>query len=571
MISVTIQDRHFLFARSEGLKRLRDSPTGKAWGFVQLKRAKEKQCAKPRDAWYCGFGDYGDILAALLSALFEKAAFSRTFRSGPCALATPWVKVISKWIMAKQSRSEDALQPRLLNRRNFLKAAGSAAILPAVLPGYAAQSTGASANNRINLGVIGMGWQGPGNTQSFLASEDCQVVAACDIDATHLQAAIKMINDNYGTEDCKGYHDYKELLARDDIDAVMIAVPDHWHEIVATEAARSKKDIYAEKPLAHTIAEQQSIVRAVQQNGIIWQMGSWQRSVPTFHKAAEIVRNGLIGTVTHVEVGLPGGNSDFDGVQKDALAKLAAQGVTVTSMEEVVPGSKAWDLLVTDPPAELDYERWIGPSKMEPYMRVRSHKSWRWNYNTGAGQLLDWIGHHCDIAHWGLDFDNSGPSEVEGSGELPPANAVWNTAPKYRFELKYPQGVTMTIAGGYPDIKGGVKWIGTEGWVWVDRGGFEASNPAWKEGKYLPRELRKVKLYTSSNHQQNFLDCVRTREATITPVEVGHHSAIPGHLCLISMHTGKKIRWDVQEEKIIGDREASKLMTREYRAPWKMS
>jgi predicted dehydrogenase len=204
-------------------------------------------------------------------------------------------------------------------------------------------------------------------------------------------------------------------------------------------------------------------------------------------------------------------------------------------------------------------------------MKVRSHKTWRWNYNTGGGQLLDWIGHHCDIAHWGLGFDHSGPYEVEGSSDLPAANAVWNSAPKYRFELKYPYGITMTIAGGYPDIKGGVKWIGTEGWVWVDRGGFDASNPAWKQGKSLPRELRKVKLYTSTNHQQNFLDCIRTREATITPVEVGHHSAIPGHLSLISMHSGRKVRWDVKDEKILGDPEASKLMTRPYRAPWKMS
>jgi len=348
-------------------------------------------------------------------------------------------------------------------------------------------------------------------------------------------------------------------------------VPDHWHEIVATEAARRKKDIYAEKPLAHTIAEQQSIVRAVERNGVIWQMGSWQRSVPSFHKAAEIVRNGMIGTVTHVEVGLPGGNGDFDGAAKEALAKMAAQGLTVTSMQQVVPGTKAWDLAVSDPPPELDYETWIGPSKMEPYIKARSHKTWRWNYNTGGGELLDWIGHHCDIAHWGLDLDHSGPSEVEGSGDLPPANAVWNTAPKYRFELKYPRGVTMTIAGGYPDIKTGVKWIGTEGWVWVDRGGFDGSNPAWKQWNSVPRELRKVKLYTSSNHYQNFLDCIRTRESTVTPVEVGHHSAIPGHLCLIAMHTGRKIRWDVKEEKIIGDPEASKLMTRTYRAPWKMS
>jgi predicted dehydrogenase len=471
--------------------------------------------------------------------------------------------------MPQQSGSGALL--RSFNRRRFLQTAGSAALLPAVLRGYGAQTSTTSPNNRINVGVIGMGWQGPGNTDNLLTLSDCQVVAACDIDSNHLQAAVKKINDAYGNEDCKGYHDYRELLARQDIDAVMIAVPDHWHEIVATEAARRKKDIYGEKPLAHTIAEQQSIVRAVRENGIIWQMGSWQRSVPMFHKAAEIVRNGLIGTVTRVEVGLPAGNSDFDEVGKESLAKLATNGQNVLSLEQIVPGEPAWNMLVTDPPKELDYETWIGPSKMEPYIKARSHKSWRWNYNTGGGELLDWIGHHCDIAHWGLDFDNSGPSEVEGSGELPPAHAVWNTAPRYRFELKYPRGITMTIAGGYPDIKMGVKWIGTEGWVWVDREGFDVSNPAWKQGKYLPRELRKVKLYTSSDHMQNFLDCVRTRQSTVTPVEVGHHSAIPGHLCLISMLTGRKIRWNAKEEKIIGDRGASKLMTREYRGPWKMS
>ncbi len=471
--------------------------------------------------------------------------------------------------MPDQSAPEALFRP--FNRRRFLKAAGSAAILPVALRSFGAQTPATSPNNRINLGVIGMGWQGPGNTEAFLTLSDCQVVAACDIDTNHLQAAVKKINDAYGNEDCKAYHDYRELLARDDIDAVMIAVPDHWHEIVATEAARHKKDIYGEKPLAHTIAEQQSIVRAVQTNKIIWQMGSWQRSVPMFHKAAEIVRNGLIGDVTHVEVGLPGGNADFDDVEKEALARLTTEGQNVGSLEQIVSGSPAWNLLVTEPPKELDYEMWIGPSKMEPYIRARSHKSWRWNYNTGGGELLDWIGHHCDIAHWGLDFDKTGPYAIEGSGELPPANAVWNTAPKYRFELKYPRGITMTIAGGYPDIKTGVKWIGTEGWVWVDREGFDASNPAWKQGKYLPRELRKVKLYTSADHQQNFLDCIKTRQATVTPVEVGHNSAIPGHLCRIAMATGRKIRWNAKEEKIIGDPQASKLMTREYRAPWKMS
>jgi len=461
----------------------------------------------------------------------------------------------------------------LLGRRDFLKIAGATAVLPSVLTAQAqgqAANSSMPANNRINVGVIGMGWQGPGNTQAFLALEDCQVVAACDIDRNHLQAAVKMVNNAYGTEDCKGYHDYRELLARRDIDAVMIAVPDNWHEIVATEAARCKKDIYSEKPLARTIAEQQSIVRAVKENNIVWQMGQWQRSSPLFRKAAEIVRNGLIGDVTRVEVGLPGENSNYDHLREETAAKLAAAGLK-GELEQIVPGTKAWDLLVCAPPPELDYETWVGPAKMEPYMKARSHKAWRLNYNTGGGKLLDWIGHHGDIAHWGLDFDNTGPLEVEGSGELPPASAVWNTAQHYRFELKYPGGVTMTIAGGYPDIKMGCKWVGTEGWVWVDRDGFEASNPEWKKGKYLPRELRKVKLYASNNHQQNFLDCIKTRQSTITPVEVGHHSAIPGHLCLISMLTGRKIRWDAKEEKILGDEAASKLMTREYRAPWKMS
>jgi predicted dehydrogenase len=476
--------------------------------------------------------------------------------------------------MSKQQNSGSNLPS--VNRRAFLKTAGAAAAISTILPkNVRAQSATAAAktpaNDRINVGVIGMGWQGPGNTKSFLASNDCQVVAACDIDSDHLAAAKKMVDDHYGSSDCKTYHDYRELLARPDIDAVMIAVPDHWHEIVATEAARHKKDIYAEKPLAHTIAEQQSIVRAVEASNIIWQMGSWQRSVPNFHKGAEIVRNGLIGTVTKVEIGLPGGNSDFDGVQKEAIAQLAAAGVTATDLEHVTEGTKAWDLLVTQPPATLDYDMWIGPSKMQPYMKARLNKAWRWNYNTGGGELMDWIGHHCDIAHWGLGFDDTGPMEVEGTGELPPRNAIWNSAQHYRFELKYPHGVTMTIAGGFPDIKSGTKWIGTEGWVHVDRGLIECSNPAWSNSDPLPRPLRKVKLYTSNNHQQNFLDCIKTRQQTITPVQTGHHSAIPGHLCLISMLTGHKIRWDAKTETILGDKEASKLLTREYRAPWKMS
>ena len=460
-----------------------------------------------------------------------------------------------------------------INRRHFLATTGAALVLPLILPGCATGSgKRPRASNRINLGVVGWGMQGPGNTKSFLVEPDCQVVAACDVDADHLKDAVDTINDHYGNKDCKAYHDYREMMAHADLDAVMIAVPDHWHELVATEAARRGLDIYGEKPLAKTIAEQQLIVRAVEKNKIIWQTGSWQRSGATFRKAAEIVRSGLIGKVTHVEVGLPAGHHDFAGTVPELLEKLTSLPDKVNDLSLIVPGTAAWNLAVTEPPAELDYNTWIGPSKMEPYIKQRVNKNWRWNYNTGGGQLLDWVGHHVDIAHWGLGFDNSGPSEIEGHGNFPDAAALWNTCTKYRIELKYPQAITMTIAGGYPDIKSGTKWIGTEGWVWVDRGGFEGSNPEWKKyNKNLPEELRKVKLYESPGHQRNFLDCVKSRQPTITPVQTGHHSAIPGHLGLISMLVGRKINWDAASEKIIGDPEASKLLTRTYRPPWKMS
>ena len=474
-----------------------------------------------------------------------------------------------------------------LNRRHFLKAAGAAMVLPLILPGCA---TGPARrprpSNRINLGAIGWGMQGPGNTRNFLGQPDCQVVAVCDLDQTRLANGVKTVNDSYGNNACKAYHDYRELLASPDIDAVMIAVPDHWHELIATEAARNNKDIYGEKPLAKTIAEQQAIVRAVQKNKIIWQTGSWQRSRANFHKGAEVVRNGLIGKVTHVEVGLPKGFGDFSfsNAVTGLLQKLGQSEKNKDFLGTVLPGSPEWEKAISAPPAELDFETWIGPAQMEPYSQARIHGNWRWNYNTGGGQLMDWVGHHVDIAHWGLGFDNAGPLEIEGHGEFPNPKALWNTCTKYRIELKYPGGVTMTIAGGHDDIKGGTKWIGTDGWVWVNRGsesndkktkeeraGFDCSNPAWKQGKSLSEELRKVKLYESPNHFRNFLDCVKSRQPTITPVETAHHSAIPGHLAQIAMVTGRKIRWDNATETILNDPEASKLLTREYRGPWKMS
>jgi len=227
-------------------------------------------------------------------------------------------------------------------------------------------------------------------------------------------------------------------------------------------------------------------------------------------------------------------------------------------------------MTVTEPPPELDYDTWIGPSRMEPYIKGRVHMNWRWNYNIGGGQLLDWVGHHCDIAHWGMDWDGTGPTEIEGTGEFPPADAVWNTCTRYRIELKYPGDVTMVMAGGHGDIRGGTKWIGSEGWVWVDRGGFDTSIAALKDATRLPESERKVKLHYSRNHQKDFLDSVKSRKPTITPVESAHRSAVPGHLGLIAMLTGRKLRWDAKLEVILGDPDAAKLLTRDYRAPWRL-
>src|SRR5436190_19042803 len=232
--------------------------------------------------------------------------------------------------------------PRM-NRRRFLGLAGAAAAAPMIVPSHVlGRGIFPASNSRINIGVVGWGMMGPGNTENFMKEKDCRVVAACDLDKEALQKAVDKVNGHYKNADCKAYHDYREMMARPDIDAVMLAVPDHWHALTATEAARQKKDIYGEKPLARTIAEQQAIVKAVQKNNCIWQTGSWQRSRENFHKAAEIVRNGLISKVTHVEVGLPGGQADFKKT-----------------------GDKTQ---ITEPPKELDYDFWIGPSRMEPYI-----------------------------------------------------------------------------------------------------------------------------------------------------------------------------------------------------------
>lgn len=430
-----------------------------------------------------------------------------------------------------------------INRRRFLAKTASAAVGTIAFPYIVSSSAlgkdkSVAPSNRIVMGCIGVGWQGTTNLHGFLSKKDCRVVAVCDVDSNHLRSTVNLINEKYGNQDCAGYNNFRELLARSDIDAVSIALPDHWHAVAAIDAAKSGKDIYGEKPLSHSLAEGRAICDAVKRYGRVWQTGSWQRSEDNFRFACELVLNGYIGKVRTVEVGLPPGHIDFAGTKGQES-----------------PGSA---------PAELDYDRWLGPAPYAPYCPARVHKNWRWILDYGGGQLMDWVGHHVDIAHWGLGLDYNAPVEIEGSGKYP-KTGLWDSPTKYRLTSKYANGVKMIIAGGYADIRGGTKWVGEEGWVLVNRSGIDAHPKNLLNEKI---STNKINLYHSPGHYRNFLDCVRSRSLTLAPCEVAHRSATPGHLGNIAMKLGKKICFDPEKEVITNDSEANYLLNRSMRSPW---
>jgi len=433
-----------------------------------------------------------------------------------------------------------------INRRQFLKSLSAAAVstlgFPSIVPASVLGQSGTTVpSNRIVLAGIGFGMQGIPNMRNFLSKDEVQWVAVCDIDEKALLRARDIVNRKYGSTDCSVYNDFRDLINREDLDAVSIAVPDHWHAVLSIESARAGLDIFAEKPFSHSLIEGRAMCDTVERYGRIWQTGSWQRSVENFHFACELVRNGRIGKIKSVEVGLPSGHTDFAGT---------------FGLETLGP-----------PPENLDYDFWIGPAPFVPYCPARVHKNWRWNMDFGGGQLMDWVGHHVDIAHWGLGFDETGPVEIEGWGDFP-ETGIYNSPTRFFLRAKYEDGTPMVIAGGHPEIRGGTKWIGEFGWVWCNRGGLE-TQPSHLLKEYIgPEEIR---LYKSRDHFQNFLDCVVSRRKTIAPNEVAHRSASVGHLGVIAMEVGRKIRFDPKTESILGDPEAERLLSRAYRSPWQLN
>lgn len=427
------------------------------------------------------------------------------------------------------------------SRREFVKrsaalVAGSI-VIPQIIPSSALGMGGKlPPSDRIVFGIIGTGSQGMSDCRDFLRLKNqVQFVALCDVDAKRLARAKETVDTANGNKDCRTYGDYRELLEKETLDAMLIALPDHWHGIIYSEVANRKINVYGEKPVCRTINDGQTIVKAVKNNNIIWQTGSWQRSQANFHRGAELAINGRAGKLKYIEVGLPDGNNNI--------------------------GTPP----VMDVPPELNWEMWLGPALKVPYRGV-SHWDWRWILDYSGGQLTDWSGHHIDIANWGAGLEHTGPVEITGSG-IYPSEGLYNVPVEYDFLCKYANGIEMRVANASRLPLGmGATWYGDLGWIHVDRGyRISASDPKILEEVIGDNEIH---LYKSDNHYQNFVDCVRSGKETIAPVDVAYRAISVGLLGEIAMTTGQTIKWDPDNEVIIDNEHASRMLSRPYRKPW---
>ena len=430
----------------------------------------------------------------------------------------------------------------LNSRRHFLKT--SAAISAATtLPQWFleesahARSEPLGANDKPGVALIGCGGRGRGVAREAAALG--QLLAVCDVDDVNLAQAQKT------WPEAKLYKDFRKLLERDDVHLIVNGTPDHWHTLVNLAALKAGKDIYSEKPLTLTIDEGKRLVQAVRDSKRILQTGSQQRSDKNFRLACELVRNGRIGKLKHVNVWLPHGRRE--------------------GPFEKVPV-----------PAGLDWDMWQGQVAKTDYVKEKTHVTFRYFWEYSGGTTTDWGAHHNDIALWGTGFERSGPVSVEGQSLVPMIPGGFTAASEYAVAYTYANGVTqLTRSTHGNDWKGsvldqavqqhGVRFEGTGGWIFVTRGKIEASH-----GDLLttPLPSSAKRLYTSDNHMKNFFDCVRSRQQPICDVEIGHRSVTVCHLGVIAMRLGRALKWNPAAEEFTGDTEANKWLAREQRKPW---
>jgi predicted dehydrogenase len=454
-------------------------------------------------------------------------------------------------------------------RRQFLKrTAGltfSLAAFPAIIPSSALGRGGAVApSNRIAIGSIGVGERGrEADLRGFLNQKDVQVVAVCDVNASHMEKARQIVNEKYQNTSCATHQDFRELVARPDIDACVIATADQWHVLTALAAVRAGKDVYVEKPLSLSLTEDWALRREVHRHKRIFQFGTQQRSERTFRFACELVRNGSIGKLKHINVWSPGG--------------------TPGGSTEIVP-----------PPPGLDYNFWQGQARERPYTQdlcgeTSSQTTWYHISDYALGFVAGWGIHPMDIAAWGATEDLfGGPLEVEGRGTFH-SEGICDTATIWDVNMKTFNGVTLKFVGlpnGHnEDLPTGEPWPeeqewtqryrritrhgtafeGSDGWVHVDRSGINLQPEDLVD---LNEDSFKVKLPKSPHHIRNFLECIRSRAETVCPIEEAVRSDTLCHLSEIAMRLNRKVVWDPKKERFIDDEEANLRLVRKMRAPW---
>ena len=379
--------------------------------------------------------------------------------------------------------------------------------------------------------------------KTFLQESDTQIVAVCDTDTSRRKAARDIVNKKYRNSDCTEYTDFRQMLAHKDLDAVSIATPDHWHALTSIAAARAGKDIYCEKALVNTVAEGIAVVKAVRRYSRILQTGSHERSNDNARFAAELVQNGKIGKLHTVQINLP--------VSSGQLSLLNDRDTR--------------DHATMPVPEGFDYDMWLGHTPMVPYTKGRCHGRWRFILNYGGGEMTDRGAHVIDLAQLGCGTDDTTPVEYLAKGKRGNSR-LYNSFYDYTFECRYANGVKMI---GTHDEPRGVKFIGDEGWVFihVHGGHLEASSESILKTKIGANEIR---VGRSPGHHRNFLDCIKSGSDPVAPVEVGHRSATICHLGNIAMILKRKLRWDPDNEKFIGDEQANRMLDRPRRAPWRI-
>lgn len=427
------------------------------------------------------------------------------------------------------------------SRRAFIKtvlgtAAGTLAA-PWIIPARALGMQGRpAASERIVLGFIGVGSMGMGNLRGFRSAADTQVVAVCDVDRNRLAKAKSETESHYAQQEpggtyrgCADYVDFRQLVARQDIDAVVVSTPDHWHVLPSVAAVRSGKDVYCEKPLSLTVAEGRALSDAVGRHGRVFQTGSQQRSSQNFRTACEMVRNRRIGKLHTIEVKLSPGKQ--------------------TSVQQVQPV-----------PPELDYDLWLGQAPVEPYTPLRCHYNFRFISDYSSGQMGNWGAHHLDIAQWGHGSDRSGPIQVEGTGTFP-TEGLWNNPVHFKVAYTYADGVKVLCSTSGSSVR----FIGSEGEIFVSRERLTANPQSILSTPLTAHDLR---LYDSRNHHRNFLECIKNRRETAAPAEVAHRTATMAHLGNIAMILGRKLDWNPEKEQFVNDSSANRLLSRPMRSPW---